>query len=153
MLSSNCRAWTLKLSEHLKKITKFSIKIRLKRTLIRQLKRTINQSKKNYMRKKNKNCKNVLLYTINNISMVLEIIIIYCSCILKLCLEILFLNLNLTVPPTSSSYFSFLKYLILSTCVFSCMQKMFGKTYHFSFCHALVVGWRPWPWATHSGRH
>ena len=36
------------------------------------------------MRKKHIFCKNVLLYTINNISMVLEIVIIKFSCILKM---------------------------------------------------------------------
>ena len=97
LLSSNCRAWALKLSEHLKKSTKFLIKIRLKRAIIRQLKITINQCKKNSWGKKTFLCNNVLLYTVNNISMVLQIIIIKFSCIWKQCPEILFLILNLTV--------------------------------------------------------
>ena len=54
-----------------KRTTNF-IKNRLKRTIIRQQKVTINQSKKV-----------TLHYTINNISMVLEIIIIKFSCISK----------------------------------------------------------------------
>ena len=39
-----------KIERAFEKTTKFSIKIRLKRTLIRQLKRTINQCKISYMR-------------------------------------------------------------------------------------------------------
>ena len=66
------------------KRTKFSIKIRLKRTLIRQLKRTINQYKKKLHEEKTHFCKNVFLYTMNNISMELAIIIIKFSCILKM---------------------------------------------------------------------
>ena len=73
LLSSNGKAWSLKLSEHLKKRTTFSIKIRLKRTIIRQLKMNINQCKKKSWEKKHIFCKNVLLYIINNISMVLKI--------------------------------------------------------------------------------
>ena len=73
-LSLYCKAWALKFSEHLKR-KKNSIKIGLKRTLIRQPKRTLNQCKISYMRKNWFFCKNVLLYTINNISIVLEIII------------------------------------------------------------------------------
>ena len=84
LLSFDCRAWALKLSEHLKKTTKLSIKIRLKRILTRQLKRIIIQCKISYMRKTYFYFKNVLLYTINNISMLLEIIISYFSCILKM---------------------------------------------------------------------
>ena len=64
-----------KIERVFEKTTKFSIKIRLKRTIIRQLKRTINQCKISYMRQNTFFCKNVLIYTINNISMVLEIII------------------------------------------------------------------------------
>ena len=75
LLSSDCRAWALKLGEHLKKQQKISIKIMLIRSLIRQLKKTINQCKTSYMRKNHFFCKNVFLYTINNISMVLKIII------------------------------------------------------------------------------
>ena len=66
----------------IKKRTTFSIKISLYRTLIRQLKGTINQCKKIYMRKKTFFLKNVLLNTINNIGMVLEIIIIKFICTL-----------------------------------------------------------------------
>ena len=75
------------------------MKIQLKKKLIRQLKRTINQCKKLH-EEKTHFCKNALLYTLNGISMVLEIIIIKSSCILKIRLEILFLNLNLTVLHT-----------------------------------------------------
>ena len=74
-----------KIERAFKKTTKFSIKIRLKRTLIRQLKRTINQCKISCMWKKRIFfCKNVLLYTLINISMVLEIIFSKCSFILKI---------------------------------------------------------------------
>ena len=73
-----------KIEQAFEKTTKFSIKIRLKRTLIRQLKRTINQCKISYMRKNIFFCKNVLLYSITNISMVLEIIIGKLSCNLKM---------------------------------------------------------------------
>ena len=49
-----------------------------------QLKRTTNQCKKINMRKKTFFCKNVLLYTINNISMAMNINISKFSCILKI---------------------------------------------------------------------
>ena len=80
------------------KSTKFPIKIRLKRTIIRQQKMTINQCKKNFMR--NSFCKNVLLCTINTISMVLEMIIIKFSCILKT----MFRNTIPEPQPDSASY-------------------------------------------------
>ena len=48
------------------------------------MKRTINQCQISYMRKTHFFCKNVLLYTIINISMVLEIIISKFFCILKM---------------------------------------------------------------------
>ena len=73
-----------KIKQAFEKTTKFSIKIRLKRILIRQLKRTILQCKMSYMRKKYFFCKNVVLNTINTTSMVLEIIINKFSCILKM---------------------------------------------------------------------
>ena len=73
-----------KIERAFEKRTKFPIKTRLKRTLFRQLQRTINQYKKFTWEKITFFCKNVLLYTINNISMVLEIIIIKLSCILKI---------------------------------------------------------------------
>ena len=44
-------------------------------------------------------CKNVLLYTINFLSILLKIIIIKFSCILKIVSRNTFLNLNLTVLP------------------------------------------------------
>ena len=59
-----------------------------------------NQCKTNHMREKHIFCKNVLLYTINNISMVLEIIIIKFSCILK----IMFRNTIPEPQPDSASY-------------------------------------------------
>ena len=87
-----------KITRAFEKTTKFSIKIRLKRTLIRQLKSTLNQCKMYYMKKKTHFFfKNVLLYTINNICLVFEIILSIFSCILKMMSKILFLNLNLTV--------------------------------------------------------
>ena len=52
--------------------------------LTSQLKRIIIQCKISYMRKTYFYFKNVLLNTINNISMLLEIIIIKFSCILKM---------------------------------------------------------------------
>ena len=76
---------SFKIERAYEKMPKFSIKIRLKRTVYRQLKRTINQSKKKLHEEKNTFFgKNVLLYTINNIAMVLEIIIFKFSCILKI---------------------------------------------------------------------
>ena len=66
-----------KIEQAFEKRTNFSIKIWLKRALIRQLKRTIKRYKIFF-------CKNVLPYTINNISMVLEIIIIKFSYILEM---------------------------------------------------------------------
>ena len=96
------------MSEHLEKTTKFSIKIRLKRTLIRQLKRTINQCKSSciiIIIKKNIYiyiyfCKNILLYTIISIAMVLKIIISKCSFILKM----MFRNTFPEPQPDSASY-------------------------------------------------
>ena len=83
LLSSNCWAWALKLSENLKKWQFFLSKLGSKGQYLGNKKITINQCRKNVMRKKTFFCKNVLLYTINNISMVLEIIIIKFSCIFK----------------------------------------------------------------------
>ena len=83
LLSSHCNAWALKWSEHLKKTRKLSFKISLKRTINMKLKRTINQCKISYISENTFFCKNVFLYTINNISMVLQIIIIKSCCILK----------------------------------------------------------------------
>ena len=51
-------------------------------TLIRQLKRTINQCKIFYMGKNSFFGKNVLLYTKNNISVVLEFLVSKFNCIL-----------------------------------------------------------------------
>ena len=62
-----------KIERAFEKITKLSIKIGPKRTIVRQLKRTINQCKVPYMRKKHIFCKNVSLCTINNLSVALEI--------------------------------------------------------------------------------
>ena len=73
-----------KIERALEKRTKLSIKIRLKRTLTKQLKRTINQCENISMSKDTFFWRNVMLYTINNISLVLEIIIIKFSCILKM---------------------------------------------------------------------
>ena len=75
---------SFKIKRAFEKTTKVSIKIRLKRILSSQIKRTINQCKISYMTIFNTFfCKNVLLYTINSISMVLEIITCKYSCILK----------------------------------------------------------------------
>ena len=82
--------------------TKFSIKKGLKRILFRQLKRTINQYK-NVTRGEKKQhffCKKVLLYTINNISLLMEIIIIKFSCILKMMSR----NIFPEHQPDSASY-------------------------------------------------
>ena len=73
-----------KIDQAFEKTTKFSIRTGLKSTLIRQLKRTINQCKISYMKKNIFLCKNVLLYTIINISMLLEIIVNKFSSILKI---------------------------------------------------------------------
>ena len=85
---SSCSAMqsmSSKIERAFEKRTTFSIKIRLKRTIIRQLKRALNQSKKFTWGKKHISfCKNLLLYTINNISMILEINILQFSCILKM---------------------------------------------------------------------
>ena len=69
LFSSDCRAQALPVFE---KSTKFSIKIGQKRTLIMQLNRTINQCKFLTWGKKHFF---VLLYNINNLSVVLEIMI------------------------------------------------------------------------------
>ena len=89
-----------KIERAFKKTTKFFNKIRLKRTSIRQLKRTINQCKISYMRKKTFFCKNVLLYNINNKYMVLEIIISKFPWILKIMSRNTFPELQ----PDSASY-------------------------------------------------
>ena len=78
LLSSDCRLWALKLGEHLKKRKK-----KRKRTLIGQLNRTINHCKILYVRT-HPFCKNILIYSINNTSMVLEIFVSQFSCILKI---------------------------------------------------------------------
>ena len=77
---------TSKIERALEKRTKNLIKLRLKKTLIRQIKNPINRYKKKLPYEKHIFFKNnVLLYTIKkNISMVLEIIIIKISCILQM---------------------------------------------------------------------
>ena len=79
------QSMNFKIERAFDKTTKFSIKIRVKMRLIRQLKMTINQCKISCRRK---NififCKNVFLYTIINRYMVLQIIISKFSCILKM---------------------------------------------------------------------
>ena len=129
------------------KTTKFSIKIWLKRILIRQLKRTINQCKISYVRKNTFFfCKNVLIYTINNIAMVSEIIISKFSCILKMMTS----NTFPKPQPDSASYGAEnLDSLPSPTCHISCGAcHMSGVTCNLYFIfiffvqHGLVSGWR-----------
>ena len=115
-----------------KRTTKF-IKIRLTRTFFRQLKMTINQCKNITWGKNTFFRKNILLYTINNISMVLEIIIYKYSCILKT----MFRNTFPEPQPDSASCFRdivmtlSLRYCILS---FKLLCHRFGIQISISVC-------------------
>ena len=120
-----------KIEGALEKTTKFSIKIRLRRTIIRQLKRTINQCKISYMRQNKFFCKNVLLYTIDNISMVLEIIISYFSCILKRMSS----NTFPEPQPDSASYGKYIPFATLVNPVtFFGVEQLAIPWYVFFFC-------------------
>ena len=83
LLGSDCKAWPLKLSEHSKKKKKIHNK-KAKKTLFRQLKGLLINVKFLIWGKTHFFWKNFLLYTINTLSVVMEIIISKVSYSLKM---------------------------------------------------------------------